>query len=118
MSFRGSFLLSVLLHMAFVVAIIWDQQSEIYDGPAAGFPGIPGGGGGGGGPAITYVALASPAAAPNPTAAKVPTLRMLLPVPQVEQIARNEPRVIADLPKNIRPIQLARTIGAGAGTLP
>lgn len=116
MSFRGSFLVSVLLHLAFVMAILWEQTSETYHGPAAGFPGIPGGGGGGGGgPVITYVALASPAAAPNPTVARVPTIRMSLPVPQVKQIARSEPRVIADLPKNIRPIQLARTIGAGAG---
>ncbi len=40
---------------------------------------------------------------------------MVLPVLRVMAITRHEPRVIADLLMNARPIQMARTIGAGAG---
>jgi protein TonB len=40
---------------------------------------------------------------------------MPLPVPQVREITQHLPQVTVDLPRNIRPIQYARTIGAGAG---
>ena len=111
----GSLTASVLIHLLIVAALIWEQTSEIDRGPAAGYPGLPGGGGGGGGPEITYVALSPPPAARTaPVVVKAP-IKMTLPVPRVTEVATHTPRVIADLPKNIRPIQLARTIGAGAG---
>ena len=114
---RGSvrpLLLSLLFHLLLIGALVWEPAPELV--PAAGLPGFPGGGGGGGGPRITYVALAPPAAAPA-TPAPLPPRRaeMPLPVPEVRVITTHRPRVIADLPTDIRPIQLARTIGAGAG---
>ena len=114
-SARGFFALSIAFHLALLTVLLWEQSAEIDDGPAAGYPGVPGGGGGGGGPEVTYVALAPPPAAPSATAVPIRTVTMTLPVLRVTAITRHEPRVIADLPMNARPIQMARTIGAGAG---
>ncbi len=115
-SARGFFPLSIAFHLVLLTVLLWEQSAEIDDGPAAGYPGLLGGGGGGGGPEITYVALAPPPAVPA-AATAVPTrmVTMEFPVLRVMAITRHEPRVIADLPMNARPIQMARTIGAGAG---
>ena len=115
LSFRY-FVISVLIHAAVLLALVWVQVSEVERPPASGFPGLAGGGGGGGGPQITYIALAPPPAAPS-AALEIPAppRELPLPVPKVKEITKNVPRVIQELPKNVRPIQLARTIGAGAG---
>ncbi len=114
-SFRY-FVISVIIHAAVLAALLWVQVSEVERPPASGFPGLAGGGGGGGGPVITYVALAPPPAAPRAALEiPVPPRELRLPVPEVKEITRHVPRVTQDLLKNIRPIQLARTVGAGAG---
>lgn len=113
---RGSFPLSIAFHLVLLTVLLWEQSAEIDNRRAAGYPGLPGGGGGGGGPEITYVALAPPPAAPAAaTAVPTRTVTMVLPVLRVTAITRPEPRVITDLPLNARLIQMARTIGAGAG---
>ena len=112
-----SYVVSVVLHIFLIGALIWGQTTIPENIIDTGFPGLAGGGGGGGGPEITFVALApppsAPAAVPRETSLRI---EMPLPVPRVEEITQHVPRVTADLPKNIRPIQYARTIGAGAGT--
>ena len=115
LSFRY-FVISVILHAAVLAALVWAQVSEVERSPASGFPGLAGGGGGGGGPQVTYIALAPPPAAPR-AALEIPAppRELPLPVPEVKEITRHVPKVTQDLPKNIRPIQLARTVGAGAG---
>ena len=113
-----SYVFSVMLHALLIVALVWEQSSDIAEGQGMGFPGPIGGGGGGGGPEITYVALAPPPAAVAAVAQQLPPptwIELPLPVPQVRAITRHLPRVTADLPTNIRPIQLTRAIGAGAG---
>ena len=52
---RGFFSLSIAFHLVLLTVLLWEQNVEIEDGPAAGFPGLPGGGGGGGGPEITMM---------------------------------------------------------------
>lgn len=105
---------SAAFHALILVALLWRPGSDV-DPTPAGLPGTPGGGGGGGGPKISYVALAPPSA-PQSAAASIPTpVSTPLPVPRMQPIARHEPRVVADLPTDIRPIQFTRTIGAGAG---
>ncbi len=105
-----------MIHAAVLLALVWAQVSEVVRPPGSGFPGLAGGGGGGGGPQVTYIALAPPPAAPS-AALEIPAppRELHLPVPEVKEITKNVPRVMQDLPKNIRPIQLARTVVAGAG---
>ncbi len=112
-----SFVLSLIFHIAVIGALLWQQSADPDHGTGVGAGGLAGGGGGGGGPRITFVALAPPPAAATAVPREpLPVQRAWpLPVPQVRQITRNLPQVTADLPKNIRPIQFARTIGAGAG---
>ncbi len=114
-SFRY-FVISVMIHAAVLLALVWAQVPEAARPPTSGFPGLAGGGGGGGGPRVTYIALAPPPSAPR-AALEIPAppRELPLPVPEVKEITRNVPRVTQDVPKNIRPIQLARTVGAGAG---
>ncbi len=117
LSFRY-FVISVMMHAAVLLALVWAQVSEVGRPPGSGFPGLAGGGVGGGGPQVTYIALAPPPAAPRAALeipAPAPPRELPLPVPEVKEITRNVPRVIQELPKNVRPIQLARTVGAGAG---
>ncbi len=111
-----SYVLSVVLHILIIALVVWDQAVDLEDG-VAGLPGPSGGGGGGGGPKITFVALAPPPAAAAAVPQEISPVQreMPLPVPRVQEITRNLPQVTADLPTNIRPIQYARTIGAGAG---
>ena len=115
LSFRY-LVISVIIHAVVLAALVWAQVSEVERPPVSGFAGLAGGGGGGGGPQITYIALAPPPAAPS-AALEIPSppRELPLPVPEVKEITKNVPRVTQDLPKNIRPIQLARTVGAGAG---
>jgi protein TonB len=108
--------LSGLLHALLIAGIVWDQGVDVEEGTGVGLPGPRGGGGGGGGPKITFVALAPPPAATTaPREIPAVQLEMPLPVPRVQEITQNLAQVTADVPKNIRPIQYARTIGAGAG---
>lgn len=115
LSFRY-FVISVIIHAAVLAFIVWVQVFEVERPPASGFPGLAGGGGGGGGPEVTYIALAPPPAAPS-AALEIPAppRELLLPVPEVKEITRLVPRAPQDLPKNIRLIQFARAVGAGAG---
>ncbi len=115
---RGSYVFSVVLHALLIAFVLWQQATGDPSPAGAGLPGLAGGGGGGGGPKITYVALSPPpsAAASAPVAVPPPPPQpMPLPVQQVREISRVEARVTLDVPTNVRPIQLARTIGAGAG---
>jgi protein TonB len=100
-----------------IAALVWNQAIDLEDGKSDGLPGLRGGGGGGGGPKITFVALAPPPAAAAAVPREIPPVlrQMTLPVPKVQEITQNLPQVTADVPKNIRPMQFARTIGAGAG---
>ena len=115
---RRSYLVSAVLHALLIAFLVWQQTTDESLDPGAGLPGSPGGGGGGGGSKITYIALSPPPSAAASTPAVIPPpppQPMPLPVHQVREISPVEARVTVDVPSNIRPIQLARTIGAGAG---
>ena len=114
---RRSYVISAALHVLLIAFVVWQQATDESADAGAGLPGLAGGGGGGGGPRITYIALSPPpaAAASTPAVIPPPPQPMLLPVQEVREISPVEARVTVDVPSNIRPIQLARTIGAGAG---
>jgi protein TonB len=111
-----AYVVSILFHAVLIALVVWDQTTDVVESTGTGFPGPIGGGGGGGGPKITYVALSPPPAAPAaaPREHQV-RFELPLPVPQVQEITRHTPQATVDLPTDIRPIQYARTIGAGAG---
>ena len=85
-----TYLVSIVLHVLFIVALIWEQTPDPLEGDGVNLPGPDGGGGGGGGPRITFVALSPPpAAAAAVPQVKVPIkLDVPLPVPEVQEITR------------------------------